>query len=45
VPSQSLRTTVAIFAFVGSAVFVVLIWRQLAHIRHADGEVPEPRLG
>jgi predicted MFS family arabinose efflux permease len=24
------------FAFVGSAVFVVLIWRQLAHISHAD---------
>ncbi|HVE62833.1 MAG TPA: MFS transporter [Mycobacteriales bacterium] len=26
------------FAFVGSAVFVVLIWRQLAHIAHADDE-------
>jgi len=25
------------FAFVGSAVFVLLIWRQLAHIAHADG--------
>jgi predicted MFS family arabinose efflux permease len=24
------------FAFVGSAVFVVLIWRELAHIAHAD---------
>jgi predicted MFS family arabinose efflux permease len=24
------------FAFVGSAVFVVLIWRQLTHIAHAD---------
>lgn len=24
------------FAFVGSAVFVVLIWRQLAHVSHAD---------
>jgi predicted MFS family arabinose efflux permease len=24
------------FAFVGSAVFVVLIWRQLRHIAHAD---------
>jgi predicted MFS family arabinose efflux permease len=24
------------FAFAGSAVFVVLIWRQLAHIAHAD---------
>lgn len=29
------------FAFVGSAVFVVLIWRQLAHIAHAD-EGPAP---
>jgi MFS family permease len=28
------------FAFAGSAVFVVLIWGQLAHIRHADDEVP-----
>lgn len=28
------------FAFAGSAVFVVLIWRQLAHIAHAD-ERPE----
>jgi hypothetical protein len=26
------------FAFVGSAVFVVLIWRQLAHIAHDDDE-------
>ena len=24
------------FAFVGSALFVVLIWRQLSHIAHAD---------
>ena len=24
------------FAFVGSAIFVVLIWRQLRHIAHAD---------
>ena len=24
------------FAFVGSAVFVVLIWGQLSHIAHAD---------
>jgi len=24
------------FAFIGSAIFVVLIWRQLAHISHAD---------
>ncbi len=30
------------FAFVGSAVFVVLIWRQLAHIAHAD-EGPAPQ--
>ena len=29
------------FAFVGSAVFVVLIWRQLSHIAHAD-EQAEP---
>ena len=29
------------FAFVGSAVFVVLIWRQLRHIAHAD-EAPDP---
>lgn len=29
------------FAAVGSAVFVVLIWRQLAHITHAD-EAPAP---
>ncbi|NTW39399.1 MAG: MFS transporter, partial [Cellulomonadaceae bacterium] len=29
------------FAFVGSAVFVVLIWRELAHIAHAD-EAPAP---
>ena len=26
------------FAFAGSAMFVVLIWRQLAHIAHADGQ-------
>ena len=25
------------FAFVGSALFLVLIWRQLRHIEHADG--------
>lgn len=30
------------FAFAGSAVFVVLIWGQLAHIRHADEEVTDP---
>ncbi len=28
------------FAFVGSAVFVVVIWRQLAHIAHDDDTVP-----
>jgi predicted MFS family arabinose efflux permease len=27
------------FAFVGSAVFVVLIWRQLSHIAHADEDL------
>jgi predicted MFS family arabinose efflux permease len=26
------------FAFGGSAVFLVLIWRSLSHIAHADGE-------
>ena len=29
------------FAFVGSAVFVVLIWGQLAHIAHDDDPVDE----
>jgi predicted MFS family arabinose efflux permease len=29
------------FAFIGSAIFVVLIWRQLAHVSHAD-EAEEP---
>ena len=28
------------FAFVGSAVFVVLIWGQLSHIAHADEAAP-----
>jgi len=28
------------FAFVGSAVFVVLIWKQLSHIAHADEQEP-----
>ncbi len=28
------------FAFAGSALFVVLIWRQLAHIAHADEDEP-----
>ena len=32
------------FAFVGSAVFVVLIWGQLSHIAHAD-EVVTPSVG
>jgi MFS family permease len=27
------------FAFVGSAIFLVLIWRQLAHVAHADAEI------
>jgi predicted MFS family arabinose efflux permease len=30
------------FAFVGSAVFVVLIWRELRHIAHADESEPAP---
>jgi MFS family permease len=30
------------FAFVGSALFVVLIWGQLAHIAHADESVTPP---
>lgn len=31
------------FAFVGSAVFVVLIWAQLRHVAHADDQdAPEP---
>jgi predicted MFS family arabinose efflux permease len=29
------------FAFAGSAVFVVLIWRQLSHIAHDDEQVPD----
>jgi predicted MFS family arabinose efflux permease len=29
------------FAFVGSAVFVVLIWRQLSHIAHGDEPSPD----
>jgi predicted MFS family arabinose efflux permease len=33
------------FAFVGSAVFVVLIWRQLAHIAHGDAAAPAPVTG
>ena len=30
------------FAFVGSAIFLALIWRQLAHIAHADEEIARP---
>ncbi len=33
------------FAFVGSALFVVLIWRQLSHIAHADESVEAPAPG
>jgi predicted MFS family arabinose efflux permease len=33
-------TTPFWFAFVGSAVFVVLIWRQLSHIAHSDEQEP-----
>ena len=33
------------FAFVGSAVFVVLIWRQLAHIAHTDAADEVPAAG
>ena len=28
------------FAFAGSAVFVVAIWRQLSHVAHADLPTP-----
>jgi predicted MFS family arabinose efflux permease len=27
------------FAFVGSAIFLALIWRQLVHVAHADAEI------
>jgi hypothetical protein len=30
------------FAFVGSAVILALIWRQLAHIAHADEAALDP---
>ena len=30
------------FAFAGSAVFVVAIWRELGHIKHAEEAVPTP---
>jgi predicted MFS family arabinose efflux permease len=30
------------FAFAGSALILLLIWRQLAHIAHADGDAPVP---
>ncbi len=29
------------FAFVGSALFLALIWRQLVHVAHADEEIVE----
>lgn len=31
------------FAFIGSAIFVVLIWGQLVHIAHADESADQPR--
>jgi predicted MFS family arabinose efflux permease len=31
------------FAFVGSALFVVLIWRELSHIAHADDDLAAER--
>jgi predicted MFS family arabinose efflux permease len=41
VMAQSLGVTAPFwFAFVGSAVFVVLIWRELRHIAHADESGP-----
>ena len=30
------------FAFIGSGVFVILIWRQLAHIAHTDETADGP---
>jgi predicted MFS family arabinose efflux permease len=30
------------FAFVGSAIFVVLLWREMTRIAHADEHVPQP---
>ena len=33
------------FAFVGSAIFVVVIWRQLVHIAHADAGSSAPSQG
>jgi hypothetical protein len=36
------RHGAVLFAFIGSAVFVVLIWGQLAHVSHAD-EAMRPR--
>ena len=31
------------FAFVGSAIFVVLIWHELRHVAHTDAQdAPEP---
>ncbi|MCA1570716.1 MAG: MFS transporter [Chloroflexi bacterium] len=33
------------FAFVGSALFVLLVWKQLAHIAHADEDLPGDESG
>jgi hypothetical protein len=33
------------FAFAGSALFVVLVWRQLPHIAHADEDAAAQALG
>ena len=33
------------FAFVGSAIFVIVIWRQLAHIAHGDPKLSAPGQG
>ena len=30
------------FAFLGSSAFVVLLWRQMTHIVHADDQAPDP---
>jgi predicted MFS family arabinose efflux permease len=30
------------FAFIGSAVFLILLWRQLVHIAHADEKAADP---
>src|SRR5262249_18050292 len=33
------------FAFAGSALFVVLLWREFTHIAHADDQPPVPAAG